>query len=99
MKRTIFLSSAVTAFALVLGLGGQTTPSQAATCDCVPVVSRCGAGKTCKFGGCSAPSAGSNVVGRCASTGGHSGKPNVDAPVTAAGGPKRVKATKQRRQP
>lgn len=72
---------------LAIGLFSQTPVSQATGCNCVPVVSRCGSGKTCKFGGCSPPSPDSNIIGRCATVGsGHHGeRPNT---LTAEPGPK-----------
>ena len=98
MTRTILSSLAVAIFALVLDLAGQTTPSQAATCNCVPVVSRCGAGMSCKFGGCGPPSPGSNVIGRCAATGG-GGKKNLPGSYTAEPGPRGAKTIQRRQQP
>jgi hypothetical protein len=95
VRLTALSSFAVAIFALALGLAGQT-PSQAATCDCVPVVSECGAGKTCKFGGCTAPGGSSSVIGRCASTGG-GGKLDPADDFTSERGPGEALTKKHRK--
>ena len=99
MRRIVLSSLALAVFTLVLGLAGQIKPLQAGTCNCIPVVSECGAGKTCKFGGCTAPSGGSNVIGRCAATGGSGKLDPADDFTAEAGGEGNTKKRRQLQQP
>lgn len=91
LSHRFILAFILAAATLAVGLFSQLPEAQARTgCNCVPVVTRCGSGKTCKFGGCSPPSPDSNIIGRCATVGsGHHGeRPDT---LTSAPGPQSSK--------